>query len=766
MRYASGLAAALLALAVCACGDQSSDSGKAMRKASAVSPDEESVNADAFEIEVTPPAIDPDKPDPWLWLEEVEGERALKWVRERNTQSRSLLEGDGRFKTFKEQALAILTAPDRIPSGTYRGGYVYNFWQDETHVRGIWRRATLESYRKEKPEWDVLLDIDKLADEEEENWVFKGVNCLPPAYDRCLVQLSRGGKDAAVFREWDVPTRAFVNRGFELKEAKSSVDWVDRDTLLVGTDWGEGSLTSSGYPRIIRKWKRGTFLTEAETVAEGEASDVAMFTSVLHRPEGSVAVINRAIDFFNSAYLVVKDDGSTVTLPLPTHAELAGMFQGRMLFTLRKAWTPEGAASEIAQGALIALDLQAFLDSGEFSGIETLYTPDERSAISGVATSRDSAIVSLLNNVTSEMLSFRLDNGKWSRETIRIPENGTANISSADDFNNVVFVNFETYLAPDSLLQLNLESGEVESIKALPAKFNAEGAKVERFEAESRDGTKVPYWVVLPPNAKRDGSLPTLLYGYGGFLIPLTPQYQATWGKLWLENGGAFVVANIRGGGEFGPRWHEAGLKVKRQRVYDDFIAVAEDLVTRKITSPRRLGISGRSNGGLLVGVAFTKRPDLFHAVVCGVPLLDMIRYVNLPPGASWMGEYGDPAIAEERAVLASYSPYHNLRKDADYPNVFFYTSTKDDRVHPGHARKMAARMEEMGHDYLYYENIEGGHAGSANLGQLADNTALQFVYLARQLMDEEASPQEAAEDAGSGDETDAKKKTAAGGGQ
>jgi prolyl oligopeptidase len=760
MRFITGVAAGMLVLS--ACGDQSSNQAeKTPAEEKALVPP---VEMSGIGLPAVPlPAIDPDATDPHRWLEEIEGEKALDWVRAQNTRSRTVLEGDPRFETFKTQALAILTAPDRIPAGTYRGGHVYNFWQDDDHLRGIWRRTTLDSYRKNEPDWETLLDIDKLAEEEGENWVFKGVNCLPPAYDRCLVQLSRGGKDASVYREWDVPTRAFVNRGFEIDEAKTWVAWLDRDTLLTGTDWGNDSLTTSGYPRIIKKWKRGTFLSEAETVAEGEKSDVALFPSVLHRPEGSVAVVNRAIDFFNSAYSVVKEDGTTVALPVPTAAELAGVFESRMLFTLRKPWTPEagderkgkaqtgsesGGPQTYAQGSLVALDLQKFLDEGTLAA-ETLYAPDERSAITDVSTTRDKVLVSTLRNVTSNMLAFELKEGEWRQTPVNIPEDGTAEVSSANNFNNVVFVNFENYLTPDSLLQLNLETGNVDRIKSLPARFKSNGMTVERFEAQSRDGTKVPYWVVRPEGAELDGTLPTLLYGYGGFEIPLTPQYRATWGKLWLENGGAFVIANIRGGGEFGPRWHEAGLKLKRQSVYDDFIAVSEDLIARKITSPRHLGIMGGSNGGLLVGAAFTQRPELYNAVMCVVPLLDMIRYVELPPGASWIGEYGDPAIPEERAMLASYSPYHNLKKDAAYPEVFFLTSTRDDRVHPGHARKMAARMAEMGHDFLYYENIEGGHSASANLIQQADNAALEFVYLARRLMDEEAEPEDVAAPAG-----------------
>ncbi|MFP4004565.1 MAG: prolyl oligopeptidase family serine peptidase, partial [Alphaproteobacteria bacterium] len=743
MRYASGLAAALLALGLSACGDQSRETDETTQDETAeisgedikLEPSEPVSSTPA--VESSEPAIDPDARDPFLWLEEVESEKALDWVREQNARSRKVLEGDPRFEPFKEQALDILTAPDRIPTGTYRGGYVYNFWQDDDHVRGIWRRATLESYRSDDPDWEVLLDIDKLAEEEDENWVFKGVDCLPPAYDRCMIQLSRGGKDASVFREWDLPTRAFVNRGFKIREAKTWTAWLDRDTLLVGTDWGEDSLTTSGYPRIIKKWKRGTFISDAETVAEGEKSDVAMWPSVIHRPEGKVAIINRAVDFFNSIWLVVKEDGSTVELPVPTHAEVEGVYEGQILFTLRKAWkleAGEGEGGEFAQGSLIAFDLNSFLDTATLPAIDTLFTPDERSSVSGVSTTRDTVVVSLLSNVTSKMLAFDYEDGEWRSETVKLPGDGTAAVSSSDNFNNVAFVNFEGYLTPDTLLQANLESGEVTPVKSLPARFDASGMTVERFEAESKDGTKVPYWVVRPEDAEPDGSLPTLLYAYGGFEIPLTPRYRATWGKLWLENGGAFVIANIRGGGEFGPRWHEAGLKINRQRVYDDFAAVSKDLIERKITSARRLGIMGGSNGGLLVGVAFTQHPELYHAVVCAVPLLDMIRYVDLPPGASWMGEYGDPSIPEERKVLASYSPYHNLEKDADYPKVFFLTSTKDDRVHPGHARKMAARMAGMGHEFLYYENIEGGHSASANLLQQADNMALEFVYLARRL--------------------------------
>ncbi len=674
--------------------------------------------------------------DPYLWLEEVEGEKALDWVRARNKESLAVLEGDARFKPFEEQALEIVNAADRIPYGVYRGGHVYNFWQDETHVRGIWRRTSLDSYRSDAPEWETILDVDALADAEEENWVYKGVSCLAPDYTRCLLTLSRGGKDASVIREYDIEKKAFVDGGFVIPEAKSRFSWLDEDRLLVGSDFGEGSLTSSGYPRIIKLWARGTDLAEAKTVFEGEVDDVSVSSFTIKRPTETVTLIVRSFSFFDRTYYVLDDAGGLRELPMPSHVDLEDLFAGHLLLTPQKDWTVGDTVHE--KGTLLAMDLASFMETGDLPPLQTLYKPDERSAVQGVSASRSAVVVSILSNVTSTMKRFRFEDGAWQADDIALPENGSANVSSINPFNDTVFVNYESFLVPDTLYALDVADLSLAPLKQLPERFSADGLVTRQLEATSKDGTKVPYFVIHREDLALDGTNPTLLYGYGGFRIPLDPSYSGITGKLWLERGGVYVIANIRGGGEFGPRWHEAALKLNRQRAYDDFIAVGEDLVARKITSPRHLGIYGGSNGGLLVGVAFTQRPDLMNAVLCAVPLLDMLRYHKLLAGASWIGEYGDPDIAEERAAIAAYSPYQNVKPDVSYPEVFFVTSTKDDRVHPGHARKMAARMMEQGHAILYYENIEGGHSASANLKQIAYRLALQYVYLSRKLMDQE----------------------------
>ncbi len=676
--------------------------------------------------------------DPFLWLEEVDGERALSWVRERNGETQSILEGDNRFEPFQQAALDILTAPDRITYGDYRGGHVYDFWQDDVHVRGILRRTSLEAYRTGNPDWETVLDVDAIAEQEDENWVYKGSSCLAPDYTRCLVTLSRGGSDASVIREYDISTQTFVEGGFFVPESKSGADWLDENTVILATDWGEGSMTTSGYPRIVKLWNRGTDMTEARSILEGEPEDVGVSGVVLDRPEGNVTLLIRSVSFFDREYFIYTDEGDLKQVPVPTHMELEGLFGGQLLLVPQKDWTVNGTV--YGKGTLIAMDLKAFLETGTRPDVKVVFEPDERTAIQGVTTTKSALILSLLSNVTSRLLrlDYDWDADTWATRDIALPENGSAAVVSAKPFHDVVFVNYESFLVPDTLFELDVESLSLTPRQQLPARFDTDGLVTRQLEAVSADGTRIPYFIIHKEEITLDGTNPTLLYGYGGFRISMDPGYSGTVGRLWLERGGVYVVANIRGGGEFGPAWHEAALKTNRQRAYDDFLAVAEHLISQNITSSRHLGISGGSNGGLLVGAAFTQRPDLFNAVVCAVPLLDMLRFHLLLAGASWIGEYGSPDVPEERAFLETISPYHNLDPDADYPKVLFVTSTRDDRVHPGHARKMAARMLDMGHPVHYYENIEGGHSASANLKQIAYRLALQYVYLSQELMDGE----------------------------
>jgi len=667
--------------------------------------------------------------DPYLWLEDVHGEQALAWVAERNAETLPVLKGDPRYAQAYADAFAIYAAEDRIPYGTLRGRHVYNFWQDGDHVRGLWRRASIESYASAAPDWDVLIDIDALAEAENENWVYSGVTCAPSG-TRCLVSFSRGGGDAHVVREFDLEAKEFVIDGFLLPEQKSSVQYMDDDTVLVGTDFGEGSLTISGYPRIVKLWRRGQALADARIVAEGEASDVGLFPVTAAAGEGTLAFVQRAPSFFEEETSVIAPDGTAMKIPLPRAVEFQGVVQGEVLVTLREDWV--SGDGNFPKGALIAFPLAPFLETGSLSGVAIVYAPGPRETIDAVATGRDAVYAAIYDNVVGSIHVFRPGGARgWAETVLPLPAEGSVRIVSANETGPEALFNYEGFLVPATLFADD-GSDAPKAIKSLPAKFDADGLGVTQHEAVSADGTRFPYFLVRRADAM--GPVPTLLYGYGGFEIAQTPSYLAIFGKLWLEAGGQFVLANIRGGGEFGPAWHKAAMLANRQRAYDDFIAAAEDLIAKNFTTPKQLGIMGRSNGGLLVGAVAMQRPDLYGAVVCWVPLLDMIRYTKLPPGASWMAEYGDPEIPEQRAFIEKYSPYQNVSPDKTYPRIFFITSTEDDRVHPGHARKMAARMGDMGHEVFFYENTEGGHPGAVNPKQIAEVAALYSVYLRREL--------------------------------
>jgi prolyl oligopeptidase len=682
--------------------------------------------------------------DPYLWLEDIEGKKALDWVHKQNRLTLDRFESDPLYPQFKATAEKILQDKERIPYGKLRGGYVYNFWRDEDHVRGIWRRARLADYLKDHVSWEVLLDVDRLAKAEKENWVFKGAVPLPPDYTRYLIDLSRGGKDAHVVREFDVEAKAFVPDGFRLKEAKSEVSWYDRDTVIVGSDFGEGSLTRSGYPRVLKVWHRGQPVEKAEPLFEGEHDDVGVGFARDFKSDPAWGVLSRRVDFFHARYWLSRALRKRTEIPVPDDAEFAAFFQGRLLFLLRSdwkarvAWAPARLRTMgvIPEGSLVALDADEVLAGAGRPAVEVLYVPDERSSLVGVSRTQGALLLNVLENVESKLLRIKPEGAAgrpWQAEEIPLAEKGTISVVSANPFTDGVFLSYESFLVPERLyLAEGVAAPKV--VKTLAEKFDSSGLVVDQHHARSKDGTQIPYFVIHRRNLPLDGSSPTVLYGYGGFEIPMRPNYMALTGKLWIERGGVFVVANIRGGGEFGPRWHKAALKEHRQRAFDDFLAVAEDLIARKITSPAHLGIMGGSNGGLLVGAAFTQRPDLFKAVVCVVPLLDMLRYAQLLAGPSWMAEYGDPDDPKMRAVLERYSPYQQVKPDVDYPEVFFLTSTKDDRVHPGHARKMVAKMTAMGHKVFYYENTEGGHGAAANLLQQARRYALQYVYFHEKL--------------------------------
>jgi prolyl oligopeptidase len=676
----------------------------------------------------------PAMPDPNAYLEEIEGDQALAFARAENARSLSVLQGDPRYAGLYADALAIATAKDRIAAVDFAGDRTLrSFWQDADHVRGVWRSATLEAYRKPQPAWRTLLDLDALAQAEKANWVWKGADCLPPSDRLCLVQLSDGGKDAVQVREFDAATGTFPAGGFVSPESKQDVAWLDADTLLIGRDWGEGTLTQSGYPYILKAWTRGTPLTAAREVFGGSKTDVTVAPLVLRDADGRVAaaIAQRAVSFFETEYHLLTDQGP-VKLPLPLKSTLKGLVDGQLVFTLEQDWDERG----LKAGDLAAYDLAALKADPAAARPQLILRPDPSQSIEQVAATRGRLVVALYENVKGGVLSLNHGPAGWSSTKLDLPRDASVGIASASEDDERLILSVTGFLTPNTQWLADAGSGAREVLKTLPPRFDASKDVVEQFWAVSKDGTRVPYFVVRPKDLKFDGRAPTLLYAYGGFQVSQTPAYSGAVGKLWLERGGVYVVANIRGGGEFGPAWHNAGLKLNRQRVYDDFFAVSEDLIARKITSPRRLGIVGGSNGGLLMGVALTQRPELYNAIVIQVPLFDMIGYTHIGAGASWVGEYGDPAIPAERAVLERYSPYQNLRAGRPYPEVYIETSTKDDRVHPAHARKAAARLKALGYPYLYYENIDGGHAAAANLSETAKRLALEYVYLTRKLMD------------------------------
>jgi len=685
--------------------------------------------------------------DPHLWLEDVEGEAALTWVREQNTRSLDVLTGDKRYAQLEADALEIVNATDRIAYGVIRDGKVYNFWQDADNVRGLWRRTTLESYASETPDWETVIDFDALAEAEDANWVYKGANCFKPdgaEQTLCMMSLSNGGKDAVIQREFNLNTKSWVEGGFETPEAKQGLSWLDQDTVLISTDWGgDGStLTESGYASVVKRWTRGTPLESAETVFTGEKTDVASSGFRIELDDGrTIGAIVKSDTFFTARYYLLREDGEPVQLPIPAKSNPNEVYQGQLLVSLQQDWTPEGQGTAFKSGDLISFDMEAYLANYDLPQVELAFRPTSRQSLEGVSRAGDTALISIHDNVVGKLLRLDRVDDAWTTSAVDLPGDGQARLAFADKKSDTVFINYEGFLTPDSLVSYNVASSEAASLKSIPAKFNAEGLAVRQLEATSSDGTKIPYFVVHREDIPLNGTTPTLLYAYGGFQISLTPSYSPITGKLWLENGGAYVLANIRGGGEFGPEWHQAGLKGNRQRIYDDFIAVGEDLIEQKITSPRHLGIMGGSNGGLLMGVMLNQRPDLWNAVVVQVPLLDMLRYHKLLAGASWVDEYGDPDNPEERPFLEQISPYQNFDAEADYPTPFFLTSTKDDRVHPGHARKMARLFEEAGKPFYYYENIDGGHSAAANQSERARRSALEFMYLTRTLRTQIATP-------------------------
>ncbi len=671
---------------------------------------------------------DNDSDQSLLWLEEIEGKKALEWVKQQNSKTLNALTSDPRYQKYQKEALEILTASDRITFGTIRGDYVYNFWRDKDHVRGLWRRTSLTQFRKPHPEWEILLDVDQLAKKESENWIYKGVDCLGPDYSRCILELAPGGTDTAVYREYDLESKSFVKNGFEVPLAKTNLCWENQDHLLVATDWGEGSLNSSGYARILKRWKRGTPLSSAETILETEMDETFIYPIDIEHDDGQLCFVLRGHDFYHFSFYLVTENSGLKQLPLPQKCSLSGLFRDQILIELKQDWRGFTA------GSLISFSLAQFQQTGKIEDLYSVFDPGQTGTISQIRFSKDAVYITGLDHVSSQIREFTFQGNAWKEKLIPWGGDDVISISSSDKNSNHLLLSRDGFLQPSSLYYVNFREGVEELIQSTPARFDTSGLKVEKNFAISKDGTDVPYFIVYQKDLKLDHTTPVLQYGYGGFEISILPHYSALMGKLWLEKGGAYVLANIRGGGEYGPRWHDAALFENRQRAYDDFFAVAEAVQSRGFSSPKHYGAMGRSNGGLLMGVALTQRPELFNAIVCGVPLLDMKRFNKLLAGASWMAEYGNPDIPEQWAYIQKYSPLQNLKPGQDYPKVYFFTSTKDDRVHPGHARKMAAKMEQMGYGFYYYENIEGGHKGNANQEQEAMLSSLEYLYLMQQL--------------------------------
>jgi prolyl oligopeptidase len=663
--------------------------------------------------------------DPYLWLEQVNSPRAMAWVRAEDARSLKILEAEPHYAAFHAEALALAQAGDRIPVPDFTGGEVTNLWQDSAHVQGIWRATSLAGFAEAAPPWRTVLDLDALSRAEHHHWVWEGADCYPPADTTCLISLSDGGEDAVTTREFSVPAGAFVTGGFEIPRAKQEADWEAQDSLIVGTDWGPGSMTESGYPFIIKRLKRGEPLAAATEIFRGTPADVSVEVQGYSDGQGHrVVILQRGLDFFHSLFFLVTPAG-VETLALPEQAETEGLLDDRLIVKINESF------GGFSAGSLIALDL------GRTGAAPVLvFAPNARQAINEVDVTKNHIVAAILDNVRGRAIVFTPNGGGYACRVLDLPDNASIDLIASNQRDDEVFLEVTSFLRPTALYLADAGgAGAPVIVKSLPPKFDASSETVDQYEAVSTDGTKIPYFVVHPKNMKFDGRNPTLLYAYGGFQVSETPVYSPTIGKLWLQRGGVFVLANIRGGGEFGPAWHEAGLKTKRQIVFNDFAAVAEDLIARRVTSPAHLGIRGGSNGGLLMGVEFEQHPELWNAVVIEVPLLDMLRYEQIEAGASWVGEYGSVSNPAERAFLARISPYNNLRAGVHYPTPFIFTTTKDDRVGPEHARKFAAKMEAMHLPFYYYESIEGGHAAGANQQEKAQEQALEMTYLASRLM-------------------------------
>ncbi|RVW01630.1 prolyl oligopeptidase family serine peptidase [Rhodococcus spongiicola] len=675
------------------------------------------------------PSISTPAADTNLWLEDVTGDNALTWVREHNDKTIAEFPGNTAFERLESNIRSILDTDARIAYARRRGTYVYNFWRDAEHVRGLWRRTTMDEYRSDTTKWEILVDVDELAEREGENWVWSGAQVLRPDQNLALVSLSRGGADAVVVREFDLTTRTFgdTEDRFHVAEGKTDIGWIDSESVYIGTDFGEGTLTDSGYPRLVKRWHRGRLLAEAVTVFEGEQTDVAVSAWHDSTPGFERSFVERSIDFHSSHRFQLLGDDTLVRIDTPEDARIS-VHREWLLIRPRSPWTV--GDTTYPAGTLLAAKYDDYLAGSRT--LTTLFRPDARTSLEQYAWTRNHLLMVTLSDVQSHVHVLTPDENGWDTTPLEgLPDLTSSEIidtdpRESDDF----FLNSSGYLTPATLFS-GTAGGPLEALDSAPAFFDTTALAAAQYFAESADGTRVPYFVVRREDAPAG---PTLLYGYGGFEKSMTPAYSGINGIAWLQRGGTYVVANIRGGGEYGPQWHTQALRDGRHKVHEDFAAVAGDLVTRGITTPEQLGALGGSNGGLLMGIMLTKYPEMFGAIVCQVPLLDMKRYHLLLAGASWMAEYGNPEDPDDWAFISEYSPYQNTRAAASYPPILIATSTRDDRVHPGHARKMTARLEDEGHIVYYYENIEGGHGGAADNAQAAFKSALAYTFLWEQL--------------------------------
>lgn len=666
--------------------------------------------------------------DPFIKLEDIRSEESMKWVKSENELSSLQLKANPAFNSLKDSIKDILASKEKIPNVTIIEDYIYNHWTDEKNPRGLWRRAKVSELNKKQPAWEVLIDVDELGKTENESWVLKRTQILRGDHSRALVFLSRKGKDATVMREFDLASKTFVKNGFSLSESKMSVAWFDKDTLIIGTDFGPGSMTESGYPRYAKVLKRNQVISDAKMLFETSPKNMGVWSSTNQDGKSSYTVITEQVNFYESVSYLVTADLAAKKLPIPKDAEITGFFKGEIYYLTKSELKTEKQTFQ--SGSLVKVSIAKILTSPTLTAdpeLVFLSTPNQ--IYSNISFSKNKRWLTALNQVNPNIFEL---NEKNQLIPLKLPAVGNSSLMATADNSDQILVTYSNFNQPTTLY--SFENGKLAKLRALPAFFNANGIVVEQRWAVSKDGTKVPYYLVRNKKHVNNSKNPTLLYAYGGFEVAMQPYYSGVMGKAWLENGGTYVLANIRGGGEFGPSWHQSALKLNRQRAFDDFFAVAEDLIRTKVTSPRNLGIMGGSNGGLLMGVALTQRPDLFNAVLCEVPLLDMSRYHLLLAGASWMAEYGSPDVPAERDYLMKYSPYQNLRATEKYPEIFITTSTEDDRVHPGHARKMAAKLKSMGKPYRYFENTEGGHGRTADLNQAAEYLAMQYIFLREKL--------------------------------